>query len=240
MTNLKEATMRIPKFLAIVFCMGVFLLSSTLKADEWDKKTIFTFSGPVQVGKTQLAAGTYVFKLLDSPSDRHIVQIFNADETHIIATILAIPDYRLEPKGHTVVKFAESNNGTEASGNVPDNGIPIKEWFYPGDNFGQEFKVVPQPQVAEVQPPPVVEQPAPEPPVEAPAPAPEVAAPAPEEPPAQEAAPVQPEQTAPAPDQQSAPEQLPQTASQLPLVGVIGMLALAAAATLRIFLKVSA
>jgi hypothetical protein len=26
---------------------------------------------------------------------------------------------------------------------VPEAGVPIKEWFYPGDNFGQEFKVVP-------------------------------------------------------------------------------------------------
>jgi len=238
--------MRIPKALAILFCVGVFLLSSTLKADEWDKRTIFTFSGPVQVGKnTMLPAGTYIFKLMDSPSDRHIVQIFNADESHIIATILAIPDYRLTPTSKTVVKFAESRDGSQASGTVPDSGIPIKEWFYPGDNSGQEFLVAPQRQVAEVQPEPVVEQPAPEPEAEAPeaAPAPEpqaeapqVAAPSAEEP----ATPPQTEQTAQAPEEQSAPEQLPQTASQMPLAGLIGILSLMFAASLRIILKISA
>ena len=55
-----------------------------------------TFSAPVEIpgvhlkGWGVLPAGTYVFKILDSQSDRHIVQIFNADETQCYATILAI------------------------------------------------------------------------------------------------------------------------------------------------------
>jgi hypothetical protein len=194
--------MRTLKSLAIVFGVSLFLLSSSIKADEWDKKTTFTFSGPVSVGKTQLAAGTYVFKLADT-NDRHVVEIWNADETHIIATMIAIPDYRVIPTGHSVVKFAE--NGSEASGTVPESGVPIKEWFYPGDNFGQEFKVVHQ-TVAEVQPEPVATtEAAPAPEAEAaPAPEPE-AAPAPEpqaEAPAAEA-PAAPQETAPSVDQQS-------------------------------------
>jgi hypothetical protein len=67
---------------------------------------------------------------LDSPSDRHIVQIFNADGTHIIVTILAINNYRLEPTGDTVMKFRET------PGDAPE---ALRAWFYPGDNFGQEF-----------------------------------------------------------------------------------------------------
>ena len=236
--------MRNPKVLAIMFCLGVFLLSSTLKADEWNKKTIITFSGPVMVYKTPLPAGTYVFKLLDSLSDRHIVQIFNQDESHLIATILANPNYRLTPTGKTVVKFSEAGTGSEASGTIPENGLAMKEWFYPGDNFGQEFRVVPQPEVAAVQPEPAPEPvAAPAPEVATPAPAPEAATPAPEEPPAQEAAPSNPpptEQPTPAPGQQPAPEQLPQTASQMPVVTLIGVLCLAAAASLRVLLKISA
>lgn len=235
--------MKTLKSLAIAFCVGLFVLAASIKADEWDKKTIVTFSGPVQVANTPLPAGTYVFRLLDSPSDRHIVQIFNADESNIIATILAIPDYRLTPTSKTAVKFAESRDGSQASGTVPESGIPIKEWFYPGDNFGQEFRVVSQQQVAEVRPEPVVEQSAPEPQAQteaAPAPEPQAEAPqvaAPTEEPA--TLPLT-EQTAPAPEEQSAPEQLPQTASQMPLVGLIGILSLAVAASLRIFLKISA
>ncbi len=72
-------------------------------ADEWNKKTILTVSEPIQVPNQVLPPGTYVIKLLDSPSDRHIVQIFNADENHLFTTILAIPNYRLQPTGKTVV-----------------------------------------------------------------------------------------------------------------------------------------
>jgi hypothetical protein len=239
--------MKTLKSLALVFGVGLFLLSSSIRADVSDKKTTVTFSGPVQVANTQLPAGTYTFKLLESQSDRHIVQIFNQDETHLIATILAIPDYRVEPAGKTVIKFAETSGGSEASGTVPDSGIPIKEWFYPGDNMGQEFPVVAQPQVAAVQPEPAAEQTAPpealaESPEaaaqpEQPSEPPQAAAPSTEESAAPEATPPQ-EEAAPAPEGQSAPEQLPQTASQMPLVGLIGILCLAVAASFRIIWKI--
>jgi hypothetical protein len=235
--------MKTLKSLAIVFGVGLFLLPTSTRADEWNKETKITFSGPVQVAKTQLPAGTYVFKLADTP-DRHVVQIFNADQTQVFATILAIPDYRVTPAGDTVVKFAETSDGTEASGTVPESGMPIKEWFYPGDNSGQEFPVVSHPEIAAVQPEPVAapttspephaeSSPAPEPPlVEPPAPTAQ----------AQPAAPMAPAETAqaaqtePAAEQPAAPAQLPQTASQMPLLGLIGMISLAAAASLRFVL----
>ncbi len=221
--------MKTVKSLAIAFCVGLFLCALSGQADQLDRKTIFTFSAPVRVGETTLPAGTYTFKSMDLGADRNVVQIFDADDMHLITTIMAIPDYRVEPTGDTVVKFAETANGQQASGNIPDSGIPIKEWFYPGENFGEEFPVAPA-EVAAAQPEP------------APAPAPVAAAPVPEEPPAQEAAPAPTaptEQSSPSEDQ-SAPKQLPQTASQLPLLGLLGILCLAAAATIRIFLKISA
>ena len=179
-----------------------------------------------------------MFKLADT-NDRHVVQIFNEDQTRIIATILAIPDYRVEPTGNTVIRFAETNDGSQASGQVPENGIPIKEWFYPGDNFGNEFKVVPQPPVAEAAPapppPPLAPVPAAQP---APGPAPaETASAAPEPAPQPEEAEPAPQ---PAPAPQAAPQELPQTASQMPLVGLIGLISLAAAGSLRLILKKSA
>jgi hypothetical protein len=118
-----------------VFCLlAVTMLGATVlpsaRADEWNKKTVVTFSQAVEIPGKVLPAGTYTFQLLDSPSDRHIVQIFNADGTHIIATILAINDYRLQPTGDTVMKFSER------PGDSPE---ALRAWFYPGDNFGQEF-----------------------------------------------------------------------------------------------------
>jgi hypothetical protein len=139
----KQAAEKIDKFqeeirmknAKAVFCLlAVALLGATLlpnaQADTWNKKTVVTFSQDVEVPGKILPAGTYTFQLLDSLSDRHIVQIFNADGSHIIATILAINNYRLEPTGETVMKFSER------PGDSPE---ALRAWFYPGDNFGQEF-----------------------------------------------------------------------------------------------------
>ena len=120
-------------FLATLI-FGVALLTipypPTVKADAWDKRTELTFSAPVELPGVVLSPGTYVFKLLESPSDRNIVQVFSKDETKLYATILAIPDYRLTPASKTIVRFEERPTGTPEA---------IKEWFYPGDEYGEEF-----------------------------------------------------------------------------------------------------
>jgi hypothetical protein len=105
-------------------------VAPVVHADEWDKKTIATFSQSIEIPGKVLAPGTYVFKLMDSPSNRHIVRIMNERENEVVATVLAIPNYRLEPKSKTVFTFYEMPGGQPEV---------LREWFYPGDNFGQEF-----------------------------------------------------------------------------------------------------
>ena len=121
-----------------VFCsalLGTMFLPGA-RADDWNRKTVMTFSGPVEIpgvhlkGWGVLPAGTYVFKILDSSSDRHIVQIFNQDETMIYATILAIPNYRLQATDKTVLTFRERPSGQPEA---------LRAWFYPGRNWGEEF-----------------------------------------------------------------------------------------------------
>jgi hypothetical protein len=109
---------------------SLVLFAPQVRGDEWDKKTILTFSAPVEVPGRVLPAGTYVFKLLDSPSDRHIVQIYDKDEKHLIGTVLAVPDERLEPRGKTVISFDERASGSPEA---------LRAWFYPGNTIGQEF-----------------------------------------------------------------------------------------------------
>ena len=112
------------------------VLAPGAKADDWNRKTVIAFSGPVEIPGVHLAgwgvlpAGTYVFKILDSQSDRHIVQIFNKDETIIYATILAIPNYRLKVTDKTVMTFRERPAGEPEA---------LRAWFYPGRNWGEEF-----------------------------------------------------------------------------------------------------
>jgi len=107
-----------------------FVAVSSARADEWDKKTVLTFSQPVEIPGRVLPAGTYMFKLADSMSDRHIVQIFTPDGSQIIATIMTIPDYRLKPTDETVIRFGEVPAGSPEA---------IRAWFYPGNTLGQEF-----------------------------------------------------------------------------------------------------
>jgi hypothetical protein len=110
--------------------LGTFLVPSS-RADEYDTKTVITFSQPFEIpGGKVLPAGTYTFKLMDSPADRHIVQIFNADGTQIFATVLAINNYRFTATGKTVMLFSER------PADAPD---ALKAWFYPNNNWGQEF-----------------------------------------------------------------------------------------------------
>jgi len=105
-------------------------LAPGARADQWDRKTIVTFGDSVEVPGQVLPAGTYVFRLADSPTDRHIVQIWNADETQILATTMAIPNTRFERPDKSIFEFEER------AGNSP---MALKVWFYPGASTGQEF-----------------------------------------------------------------------------------------------------
>jgi hypothetical protein len=123
------------KFVAMICCFVLVALAITprVKADEHNKKTTITFSEPFEVPGVDaqvLPAGTYVFKIFDSWSDRNIVQIFSADETHVYTTILAIANYRLKATDKTVLTFGERGAGQPEA---------IKAWFYPGQTWGQEF-----------------------------------------------------------------------------------------------------
>ncbi len=117
-------------------CLGMLgAMMPSLRADEWDQKTVFTFSAPVEVPGQVLLPGTYVFKLADSAWDRNIVQVFNKDENHLYGTFLAIPDYRITPADKTIITFDERPVGSPEA---------IKAWFYPGENYGHDF-VYPKP-----------------------------------------------------------------------------------------------
>jgi hypothetical protein len=205
------------------------------QAGEWDKRTILTVTEPMQIRETLLEPGQYVLKLLDSNSDRHIVEIYNADQTHLINTIMAIPDYRLQPTGGSRFLMWETPAGSAKA---------LKAWFYPGDNFGQEFPYPknltvitqaststyepPQPaaaaseestvqQQASVQEPPPSQEPE------------EIAQNSPPPPPTPSVATEPPPQS---PDT-TTPAQLPKTASPYPMFGFTGLLLLGVGGLLR-------
>lgn len=110
------------------FLLGAF--SPLSRADAGNKKTYVTFHEPVEVPGAVLPPGKYVMKLLDSPSNRHLVQIADEDEKRVYSTILAIPNSRPQPTDRTVLTFYEMPAGQPQV---------LRAWFYPGDSQGQGF-----------------------------------------------------------------------------------------------------
>jgi LPXTG-motif cell wall-anchored protein len=215
-----------------VLCLGLFLSTLGTPADTHNKKTQIRFNEPVEVPGATLPPGTYVFRLMDSRADRHIVQVTNVKGDHIFATILTISDYRHTPAGHTVVTFGES----ETCGPVT-----LKSWFFPGDKYGQRF-VYPKDKATEIA-------------SNCHEPVPEVAQALPPEAPAAEAVTV----TEVTPEKQEVPynpaplaendvkdtkgfdaEELPKTASDAPMFAGLGLLMLAGAFLARYSWKHSA
>jgi LPXTG-motif cell wall-anchored protein len=221
-------------YIGALVVTGVGLLGMSFvpkaHADAWDKKTIVTVNEPIIAGNKVLDPGTYVWKLLDSPSNRHIVQIFDKDQRQLEETILAIPNYRLQPADNAQFSFWETPAGVPKA---------VRAWFYPGDNYGQEFPYPKQlvAQLASAVPVPVpsnYREPEPAPAPEAqPAPAPEPPAPAPE--PQTQAAPTDNNSPAVAPAPQQQQPSLPHTASFNPLIGLLGLSSLGLAGLLTLF-----
>jgi LPXTG-motif cell wall-anchored protein len=201
-----------------------------VQADTWNKQTVLTFSGPVQVPGQTLPAGSYVFRLMDSPSSRNIVQIYNQDQSRLYTTLLTVPEQRSQPAEETIVEMSEGRGGQPPA---------LRSWTYPGDTTGQEF-IYPSGTILMAKaepasaPPTSVDTTGQEPP------APPLTAPPQTTPEAPRSRATQRDEQKPAtkPEaeaQQPAPgsDQLPQTASSLPLVALTGLLLLAGAAVLR-------
>jgi hypothetical protein len=241
------------RFFQTAACATVFLAAlpqHALSSDQWLKTTIINFSSPVRVPGTTLPAGKYTFKLVQSPAMQLQVQIFDERQSKIFATVNTSPTFRMTPPDKTTIIFYEAPVGQ------PE---PIKAWLYPGDQYGREFiygkseaamiaqaardanapvlakatpEIIASPSIAtatEVTP----ETPAAV--VSQPEPAPVVAEPEPAPTPQQETAEA-PEQPAPVAVETPIPEPttLPGTGSNLPMVGMAGLLSLATALAIRL------
>ncbi len=181
----------------------------------FDKKTEITFSQPVEIAGRVLPAGTYLFELATPMGDRQIVEIRSANGMKLIAIVAAVPNYRLRPTGNTVVSFRETPRGSPEA---------IRAWFYPGDEFGEEF-VYPKRRAVEL----ASQSNAPVPAMAPEAPTPEETKTAPITPvtPEAQAAPAAPAVQAPpapaAPTASPASKELPKTAGNVPLIALLGL-----------------
>ena len=218
----------------LVFLFGQVLVPNS-KASEFDKKTILTFSEPVQIPGAILGAGTYVVERAVPGGNPDIVRFLSSDERHIYATVLTIPTERGTPPNKPEVTFAETPSGTPQA---------VKKWWYPGETTGEEF-IYPKGapvltaratglETRSSQPPPESVKPA-APPASEPEPSSTPNQPAEEQPlsssevqtaevtnPPPEPAPSQTATTPPATSTTPQTQELPKTASNLPLLVILG------------------
>jgi LPXTG-motif cell wall-anchored protein len=209
-------------FLAALSSLAVFVLFSAVsaRADDLAWRTRLHLDTATEIPGMLLQPGDYVIKVVDTKEPRKIVQFLNSDETQVIQTVVAVPNYRVRSEGNSEFTYFE-----RAAGGPP----ALKTWFYPANNFGVEFvypkakaEVIAQTTHQEVY---ATESTKPEV-------SEKIVAVTPE----RKEVPVQ-EEVAPAPAPMPAPApptSLPQTGSDLPLVALAGMMALALAAVLRL------
>jgi len=252
------------KTLLGVICAAVFasVLVPTLSANELDKKTIVTFPDPVQIPGKVLTPGEYVIKRPYGRPD--VVQFLNDDETHVYATVLARPTYRSSPSDQPEFRFEERPGGNPDALKewYYPGTITGAEFIYPSGPSGDEFllasaqglqsrEAAPGDQNATkataVESSPLATEPD-ELAAESEAPVPQAA---PEEnveiaqatpppssaaQPAQQPSPATPQAGEPQPGEPAA-QRLPQTATNLPAVAFLGVLAIGLGAGLRRLLR---
>src|SRR5712691_2177445 len=114
-------------------CIAALLavgMSTAAHADEWNKLTYLTFSGPVNMPGITLPAGTYRFELMDPDSSRRVIRVSDKDGTKNYGIFLSVSDQKLMPSDNAVVMFKETPAGSPQA---------IQSWFYPGETHGYEF-----------------------------------------------------------------------------------------------------
>ena len=115
----------------LLFAVGGVALQA--HGSEMDEGTTITFAQPVEIPGQVLGPGTYYFVRVDhgNSPDVNLIQIFNSDQTKVIATLHTVTaERRLDASGKTVFTFAET---------AKDAPLALKSWFYPGSLEGHEF-----------------------------------------------------------------------------------------------------
>jgi len=237
----------------------VCLLPLAARADDYDKKTVVTFDQPTEVPGIVLQPGKYVIKLLNSSSNRHIAEIMNERMDHLYALTFTASAERLWPisdqDNKRILTFYEGKNGqpqavrqwfwpgetigqeflypknqaakiaSNTGEKVPEGNLPSRaqsdQTLTPDNATGatlqsnNESKPAAAPftaSAAEPAAPTVIAQNTPPP-----------------SPQAQQPPPADNSQSSSAASSDSTDKTLPQTASYLPLIGIIGLISLACA-----------
>lgn len=113
---------------------AVLLLASVMvtaaAAQTADKRTLFTFSGPVAIPGKTLPAGQYLFRLADPMTSSKVIEVRSGDGKTPFGYFFSIPTERPDAAVQPEVRFMETAKGMPSA---------IRSWWYPGDRTGYEL-----------------------------------------------------------------------------------------------------
>lgn len=116
--------------LLLVVVMSLTVWPSVSNADDWNRMTTAIFNHAVQIPGKVLPAGIYVFKLADISGERNVVQVWNADQTELVATVMGFPEYLDTAPPTDLFIFEEQGK------RLPPL---LKSWFQIGNRNGERF-----------------------------------------------------------------------------------------------------
>src|SRR5262245_46823127 len=116
--------------LTVVGTVALCATSAVAQAQTIDKKVYFTFSGPVEIPGATLPAGKYLFHLADPNSGRQVLQVQSADGKKVYGMFFSMPAQRPTAPDEAEVRFMETASGSPAV---------ISTLWYAGERTGREL-----------------------------------------------------------------------------------------------------
>jgi LPXTG-motif cell wall-anchored protein len=120
------------KWLGVMYAAATLavLAPGTVSAQPADKRTFFTFSGNVEMPGVALPAGKYEFRIANPDSSRNVIQVRSGDGKKTFGLFLTHSAQRVTASDEAEVRFLEAGAGVPPA---------IKTWWYPGERTGYEF-----------------------------------------------------------------------------------------------------
>ncbi len=115
-----------------LFC-AVGLLGSALHADtsaaDPEKKAVVAIQSPMEIPGSVLQPGSYVFKQSGAQNGWTVVQIYNESESTLVTTVIAYQNPKLTSNGETVMTYSAPGS----------NGQVLEAVTFPGDAAPDQF-----------------------------------------------------------------------------------------------------
>jgi hypothetical protein len=115
MAATEENKMKLTKsglFFGIICLATASVLAPVTRADDSAKQATVTIQSPEQVPGSVLPAGSYAFKQTGAQLGWTIVQIYSNDGSALVTTILAYPNPKVASNGQNVIVYPANGSGS--------------------------------------------------------------------------------------------------------------------------------